>query len=120
MDLTLLIPEGFTFDGASVPRVFWPILNPTGILLVPGLFHDFAYKYRCYISVEQGIVHADQDQRVYDTHFAKNGELINGFKCINGSAAAVLKSAGYVAWDKHRKANRTVQEDFPQYCSKNI
>ena len=39
------IPEGFEFDGASISRPFWAILSPVGLLLIPGLIHDYAYKY---------------------------------------------------------------------------
>jgi len=41
----IVIPAGFQFDGASVPAVFWSVLSPTGLLLIPGLIHDFYYKY---------------------------------------------------------------------------
>ena len=43
----IVIPKGFQFDGASIPRIFWGILAPTGLLLIPGLVHDFAYRYDC-------------------------------------------------------------------------
>ena len=39
------IPEGFEFDGTSIPRPFWVMLSPVGLLLIPGLIHDYAYKY---------------------------------------------------------------------------
>lgn len=39
------IPRGFEFDGASVPRPLWAIFNPTGILLIPALIHDYAISY---------------------------------------------------------------------------
>ena len=45
LDVTVLIPAGFIFDGASIPRMFWPLLSPTGILFIPGLLHDYGYKY---------------------------------------------------------------------------
>ena len=41
----IIIPKGFVFDGASIPRPLWGILSPTGLLLIPGLIHDFAYRY---------------------------------------------------------------------------
>lgn len=41
----IVIPKGFVFDGASIPRPLWGLLSPTGLLLVPGLIHDFAYRY---------------------------------------------------------------------------
>ena len=41
----VLIPKGFVFDGASIPRLLWFFLSPTGLLLIPGLIHDFGYRY---------------------------------------------------------------------------
>ena len=43
--IELIVPKGFIFDGASIPRLFWAFLNPTGLLLIQGLLHDYAYKY---------------------------------------------------------------------------
>ena len=39
-----VIPKGFSFDGASVPK-FLQLLSPVGVLLLGGLIHDYAYKY---------------------------------------------------------------------------
>jgi hypothetical protein len=41
-----LSSEGFQFDGASIPRVLWAFLNPIGLLLIPGLIHDYGYRHR--------------------------------------------------------------------------
>ena len=39
------LPTGMVFDGASVPNLVWPILDATALdLLVPGGFHDGAYR----------------------------------------------------------------------------
>lgn len=39
------IPVGFTFDGASVPKPLWSILDADWIdLLIPGLGHDYCYR----------------------------------------------------------------------------
>ena len=40
-----VIPKGFTFDGASVPKFLATFLSPVGVLLLGGLIHDYAYKY---------------------------------------------------------------------------
>ena len=36
----LVIPKGFVFDGASVPKFLHTWLSPMGVLLVGGLIHD--------------------------------------------------------------------------------
>lgn len=48
-DVSILIPTGFRTDFASVPRAFWPILSPTGVLMIPGLLHDFYYRHHFFI-----------------------------------------------------------------------
>ena len=40
-----IIPQGFVFDGASIPKFLHTWLSPTGVLLMGGLVHDYAYKY---------------------------------------------------------------------------
>ena len=44
-DVKYVIPKGFTFDGASVPKFLATFLSPVGVLLLGGLVHDYAYKY---------------------------------------------------------------------------
>jgi hypothetical protein len=41
----VVIPKGFEWDGASVPRVAWSLLGfyPGGIMLAPSLPHDWGY-----------------------------------------------------------------------------
>ena len=43
--VSYMIPAGFTFDGASIPKFFRSFLSPVGVLLLGGLVHDYAYKY---------------------------------------------------------------------------
>ncbi|MEM7247895.1 MAG: DUF1353 domain-containing protein [Acidobacteriota bacterium] len=37
------VPEGFEFDMASVPRMFWPLIAPFELSIAAPLIHDFAY-----------------------------------------------------------------------------
>ena len=56
IDGTIVIREGTRVDGASVPLPWlvslltFGFLRPTGILLIPSIVHDYAYKhgYLCY------------------------------------------------------------------------
>ena len=49
-----IIPKGFVFDGASIPRFLWVLLAPTGILFIPALVHDFAYQYNYLLYQDDG------------------------------------------------------------------
>ena len=39
------IPKGYTFDGHSVPRIFWGIFPPVGRDVYAALAHDYLYQY---------------------------------------------------------------------------
>lgn len=40
---TIVIPEGFYTDGASVPKIFWSVFSPWGSYFSAALVHDFLY-----------------------------------------------------------------------------
>jgi len=40
-----VIPAGFQFDGASIPKFLRTFFSPVGVLLLGGLVHDYMYKY---------------------------------------------------------------------------
>jgi len=47
-DLTVLeytIPAGFVTDGASIPRLFYPIFTPTGRYFKAAILHDYMLQF---------------------------------------------------------------------------
>ncbi len=40
---TIEIPCGFITDFASIPRPFWPIIKPTGLIAKAAIVHDYLY-----------------------------------------------------------------------------
>lgn len=42
-DAIIVVPVGFLYDGASVPRVFWNIVGPFGRVLRASVIHDWLY-----------------------------------------------------------------------------
>ena len=103
LDVTVLIPAGFIFDGASIPRMFWPLLSPTGILFIPGLLHDYGYKYNHWLNENSEVIHDKAGQKFFDTHFAKMGKDINDMKVLDSIAYGALRGFGWMSWRKHRK-----------------
>ena len=95
------ISEGFIFDGASIPRLFWAVLSPTGILLVPGLVHDYVYRYQGLFSFIAGLIPYTRKQS--DQLFREIAISVNGFKAINKTAYFILRSCGKIAWEKNKK-----------------
>jgi hypothetical protein len=105
----IMIPEGFNFDGASVPRPLWGILSPVGLLLIPGLVHDYAYKYKELICIEKGKRSAymrGSKRTKWDNLFKRIAVDVNGFALINRVAWLFLILFGWHAWNKQRKLDK--------------
>jgi hypothetical protein len=39
----VIVHRGFVTDGASIPRIFWNIMAPTGSYFSAAIIHDFLY-----------------------------------------------------------------------------
>jgi len=105
----VILHEGFQFDGASIPRPFWGLLSPTGLLLIPGLVHDYGYKH-------DQLWQLDDDGQVepygkgngkgfWDELFLQVGRDVNGFKLINFVAWLGVALGGSGAWKGHRETD---------------
>ena len=104
----IILPEGFRFDGASIPRVLWAFLNPVGLLLIPGLIHDYGYRHKQLWKIDgdrKEIVPymKGQNKAYWDRLFWIVGNQVNGTKTINFVAFLAVYLAGYGAWKKNRK-----------------
>jgi len=103
-----VIPKGFQFDGASIPKFLHTWLSPTGVLLMGGLIHDYAYKYATLKKKGKGTM-GTLDQRQADVIFRDINIEINGFKFLNYLAYWALRIGGFVAWNGHRKNNAKIK-----------
>ena len=101
-----VIPKGFTFDGASVPKFLASFLSPVGVLLFGGLVHDYAYKYAG-LQQKNGTLHL-LNQKLADKLFRDISIEVNGFHFLNYLAYYALRLGGFMAWNKHRKVNAKV------------
>ena len=99
----IVIKKGFEFDGASVPRVFWGILSPTGLLLIPGLLHDFGYRYNRLDCMDGTTISEGQGRRYWDRLLLDVALDLNGFKIINRVAWLGVRLGGWTAWNYWRK-----------------
>ena len=119
LGLNLFVPKGFIFDGASIPRVFWWLLSPTGILFIPSLFHDVGYRYG-------GLVHGlptggysfkQYSKNELDSILAKTTEYVNDMVAPGIMAQWGLWLGGWLAWNKARRVGRSFFVDFSAYDS---
>ena len=103
---TIVVPSGFVFDGASIPRPLWGILSPTGSLLIPGLVHDFAYRYDYLWALDPtGVARkykVDAGRKVWDPLFRDIGLAVNGIAIIDWVAWRMLVGFGGFAWRSNR------------------
>ena len=107
-EVEYVIPKGFQFDGASIPKFLHTWLSPTGVLLMGGLVHDYAYKYATLKRKGKG-TYGVLTQKDADVIFRDINIEINGFHLLNYLAYWALRVGGFVAWNGHRKVNAKVK-----------
>lgn len=94
------VPSGFVTDFASIPRVLWALLPPTGRYGKAAVVHDWLYQTR-----EAGthrVWRADADSvllegmQVLEVRWSQRWAIYAG-----------IRLGGWVAWNKYRKAERS-------------
>ena len=101
-----VIPKGFTFDGASIPKFLRTFFSPVGVLLIGGLVHDYMYKYTHCKPVSAKGALLVVDQKKADQIFRDINIVVNGFYTMNYLAYWSLRIGGFVAWNGHRKREK--------------
>ena len=104
-----VIPAGFKFDGASIPKFLHTFLSPVGVLLIGGLVHDYAYKYSALKPKGKKDAVLLLDQKKSNQIFRDINIEINGFYFMNYLAYWSLRLGGFMAWNKHRKVNAKIK-----------
>ena len=84
-----VIPKGFIFDGASVPKYFRSWLKYETLRL----------------SGKKPKALSKKTQKWCDQLFRDINIDVNGFKIINYGAYYALRLGGWLAWNGHRKRN---------------
>jgi len=105
-----VIPKGFIFDGASVPKFLGSWLSPIGILLIGGLVHDYVYKYEVLLHKGKRKTSEKFTQKEADQLFRDINIEQNGIHVLNWAAYYALRLGGFVAWNGHRKRNCNHEE----------
>ena len=105
-----VIPAGFKFDGASIPKFLHPFLSPIGVLLIGGLVHDYGYKYATLLKKNKKDTLGTISQKRADEIFRDINIGVNGFYLMNYLAYWSLRLGGFVAWNGHRKVNAKIRK----------
>ena len=101
-----VIPAGFKFDGASIPKFLRTFFSPVGVLLIGGLVHDYAYKYETLLRENKRDTLGKISQKRADEIFRDININVNGFYLMNYLAYWSLRLGGFVAWNGHRKRDK--------------
>ena len=104
-----VIPKGFTFNGASIPKFLRTFFSPVGVLLIGGLVHDYMYKYAACKPSTEGAPLMLVDQKRADQIFRDINIEVNGFYSMNYLSYWSLRIGGFVAWNGHRKRNAKIK-----------
>lgn len=101
----ITVPSGFVFDGASIPKIFRNLLSPTGALFVPGLIHDYAYRYHSIIVLvdDDGWIYREVTKEEADELFLDIANTINNQGVINRIAYLAVHHFGGKAWRAHER-----------------
>lgn len=102
----IVIPKDYEFDGASIPRIFWFVLAPTGLLLIPGLLHDYAYQHGYLLEAKSGgktKFGENKGKSYWDWLFARVARRENGFFIIIYVAWFILFVFGWWSWLCYRR-----------------
>ena len=103
-----VIPAGFQFDGASIPKFLRTFFSPVGVLLIGGLVHDYMYKYAACKPADKSGSLLLVDQKKADQIFRDINIEVNGFYFMNYLAYWSLRLGGFIAWNGHRKRNAQI------------
>jgi len=100
-----VIPKGFEFDGASVPKFLASWLSPVGVLLMGGLVHDYAYRYGTLLKKNKKETIGELTRVESDKYFRDINIEVNGFFVLNYLAYWALLLGAWPTWNGHRKNN---------------
>lgn len=117
-EITVYIPKGFVFDGASIPKFLWPIIAPIDVLIIPAVIHDFGYKYNTLITADGFFYLKNAGRAAFDELFKNLSLSTNGLKITSTLAYNSIAIFGIIPWNQKRKDNRKIRKDFPELIIK--
>ena len=110
----IFIPEGFIYDKASVPKLLNSFFKSDGMLALGALPHDFGYKYRGLILLDdEGFLYLQTfSQRECDEIMEQLCVWESGLPKSAKMVKKLLNIVGRVAWKKWKKKGLKVFTDF--------
>jgi hypothetical protein len=102
----VIVPIGFVTDFASVPRLFWNVLPPTGKYGKAAVIHDYLYQYRFIVKIgplpDPAAVRLCERGEA-DRLLKEGMEVLGVGKVTRWVVYAGVRVGGWAAWQKYRK-----------------
>lgn len=100
------VPAGFLTDFASIPRVLWPVLPPTGKYGKAAVIHDKLY--------QEAIIHTQGGTRSCnrgeaDGILKEAMEVLGVGRMARWTIYAGVRSGGWLSWKRYRDAEQKTQ-----------
>jgi len=90
-DEIIVVPPGFITDFASIPKIFWPIIDPVGKHGKAAVIHDYCYYSACYSRLRSDRIFLE-GMEVLEVEPWKRQVMFHG-----------VVTFGWFAWYKHRR-----------------
>lgn len=92
----IVVPAGFVWDGGSVPRLFWNLVDPWGSASKAYLLHDWLYATQ------------ERSRLVSDAILMEAMEVLNVALWKRKAIYLGVRMGGWLAWGQHRKELATI------------
>lgn len=93
------IPENYSWDGSSVPRLFWWIFSPDGDFEIASLIHDFLYENKNKFNYKRSFV--DKEMLIWSD--VLNGTEKRSYRNFdNLTRYYFVRIFGSLVWNKKR------------------
>lgn len=125
--IEVVVPQGFITDGASIPKLLWPLISPFGPLLEGAIIHDFGYQHGYLLTKYNAMqVYSQLSMEMYQSlAFSFVSEIpvfvgkrrqffdellrfitveLNGATVQASIAVWALKPFGWLVWSNYRKS----------------
>jgi len=106
----VVIPDGFVLDLASTPKFLWGILDPSGVLMIPGIVHDFAYRFDYLWAMnDDGVLYKWNEgagKAYWDKQFLEIDLKVNGLRLTGYLSWLGVFLGGKPSWNENRKLNQ--------------
>lgn len=96
-EITVTVPKGYKFDGASIPRSMWRVIGgPWGPYRDAAAVHDYLYSdgHREYPEVTR---------KQADGYFRKIMKQAGVSSWLAWTMHKAVRAGGWVGWNKHRR-----------------